>query len=151
MVRLVMGAGSRTDVLGNGHLPFAFIHADGAIEALDVLGVCGAEVPRTGLDVLSSDFVDIGTASEFLHTTMFVGTPLPQGCRRCPERETCGGGYLPHRYSVARGFDNRSVWCADLLAAFAHVRRWLNVPVDETAARREALRWLAGEASVGSK
>jgi class 3 adenylate cyclase len=49
VIRLVMGADSKLDVLGNDRLPFAFIHADGAIEALDVLGVCGADVAATGL------------------------------------------------------------------------------------------------------
>jgi uncharacterized protein len=146
VIRIVMGADSHLDVLGNDRLPFAFIYADGGIEALDVLGVCGAGVPQTGLDVLTNEFADIETASEFHRTTMLVGTPLPSACGECPERDTCGGGYLPHRYSLDRGFDNPSVWCADLLAFFTHVRRWLDVPAAETSARREALRWLAAEA-----
>jgi uncharacterized protein len=145
VIRLVMGADSNLDVLGNDRLPFAFIHADGAIEALDVLGVCGADVAATGLNVLSSDFADIAAVSDFHRATMFVGTALPEGCRSCLERDTCGGGYLPHRHSRERGFDNPSVWCADLLAFFGHVRRWLDVPAGETAVRREALRWLVEE------
>jgi uncharacterized protein len=146
VIRLVMGADSNLDVLGNDRLPFAFIHADGAIEALDVLGVCGTDVAATGLNVLTSDFSDIAAVSDFHRATMFVGTALPEGCRACPERDTCGGGYLPHRHSRERGFDNPSVWCADLLAFFAHVRRWLDVPAEETALRRKALRWVAEEA-----
>jgi uncharacterized protein len=93
--------------------------------------------------VLTDDFAAIATVSNFHRATIFEGTALPEGCRSCPERDTCGGGYLPHRHSRERGFDNPSVWCADLLAFFSHVRRWLNVSPDETAARRKALRWLA--------
>lgn len=145
MIRLVMGADSHLDVLGNDRLPFAFIQPDGAVECLDVLGVCGADVPQIGLNVLADDFADIGGASEFHRSTIFVGTPLPGGCQGCAERDTCGGGYLPHRHSKGSGFDNPSVWCADLLAFFAHIRRWLNVPVKETYARRDALRWLADQ------
>jgi uncharacterized protein len=148
VIRLVMGAESTTDVLGNQRLPFAFVYADGAIEGLDVLGVCGTEVPQTGLDVLADDFADIGDASDLLREAMFSGTSLPQGCRSCPESDTCGGGYLPHRYSSAGGFDNPSVWCADLLAFFAHVRSWLGVPPEETPMRRQALRWIASEAMM---
>lgn len=143
VIRLVMGADSKVDVLGNERLPFAFIQPDGAIECLDVLGVCGAHINVTGLNVLTDDLADIAAVSDFHRTTMFLGTPLPRACRACAERDTCGGGYLPHRYSAAGGFDNRSVWCADLLALFNHVRRWLDVPVGETFARREALRWVA--------
>jgi uncharacterized protein len=150
VIRLVMGAETDQDVLGNGRLPFVFIQADGAVEALDVLGVCGAEVPTTGLNVLTDDFAGIAAVSGFLRSTVFEGTSLPRGCRSCPERDTCGGGYLPHRYSSAGGFDNPSVWSADLLAFFGHVRSWLGVPAEETSARREALRWLARETVAAS-
>ena len=149
VIRLVMGAQGNLDVLGNARLPFAFVYPDGALEALDVLGVCGAGVPATGLDVRTSDVADIHSASDFHRTIMFEGTALPDACRACPERDTCGGGYLPHRYSADRGFDNPSVWCADLLALFAHVRQWLEVPPEETPARREALRWVAREMAAG--
>jgi uncharacterized protein len=148
VIRLVMGADSNLDVLGNDRLPFAFVHADGAIEALDVLGVCGSDVAATGLNVLTSDFAEIAAVSAFHRTTMFVGTALPEACQSCPERDTCGGGYLPHRHSRQRGFDNPSVWCADLLALFRHVRRWLDVSANETAVRRKALRWLAHEVNA---
>lgn len=151
VIRLVMGAESTLDLLGNGRLPFVFIQADGAIEALDVLGVCGTDVAPIGLNVLDDDFAAIREASHFHQSTIFVGTPLPTGCRACPERETCGGGYLPHRYSSAKAFDNPSVWCADLLAFFRYVRSWLDVTVEETSARRDALRWLASsEAGTSS-
>lgn len=124
---------------------------DGAIEGLDVLGVCGTEVPQTGLNVLANDIVDIADASDLLGSAMFSGTTLPQSCESCPERETCGGGYLPHRHSSASGFDNPSVWCADLLAFFEHVRRWLDVSPEETPMRRQALRWVASEAMAGDE
>ncbi len=105
VIRLVMGAQGNLDVLGNARLPFAFVYPDGALEALDVLGVCGTGVPATGLDVRTSDVADIHSASDFHRTIMFEGTVLPDACRACPERDSCGGGYLPHRYSADRGFD----------------------------------------------
>ena len=148
MIRLVMGADGHLDIFGNERLPFVFIQADGAIECLDVLGVCGADVPRTGLSVLTSEFADIADVSEFHRATVFVGTSIPGPCRTCAERDTCGGGYLPHRYRLGRGFDNPSVWCADLMAFFLHIRRWLDVPVTETYARREALRRIADESAA---
>ncbi len=80
------------------------------------------------------------------------GLPLPVGCRACPELETCAGGHFPNRYSKARGFDNPSVWCADLLALFTHARMRLGISVEETKRRRGKLaelreRTLAGAAA----
>ena len=73
------------------------------------------------------------------------GPSLPAACRGCVERDTCGGGYLPHRYSRDRGFDNPSVWCADLLRLFGHIRGRMAVDPAETAMRRQVLRELAQE------
>ncbi|WP_224741323.1 hypothetical protein [Bradyrhizobium sp. 2S1] len=34
----------------------------------------------------------------------------------------CGGGYLPHRFSKANGYDNPSVYCDDLYAMFENMQ-----------------------------
>ena len=36
--------------------------------------------------------------------------------------EACGGGYLPHRFSKLNGFDNPSVYCADLYATLDYIQ-----------------------------
>jgi uncharacterized protein len=99
----------------------------------------------TGLNVLANDFNDIFDVDTMHADAIFRGMPLPQGCRGCPERETCAGGYLPHRYSRARGFDNPSVWCEDLLKLFSHVRHRLGVSIADTRARRDKLSQTAGQ------
>lgn len=47
---------------------------------------------------------------------------LAKKCIACPIKETCGGGYLPHRYSTINGFNNPSVYCEDLLKLITHVQ-----------------------------
>jgi uncharacterized protein len=145
IVRLVLGGESQVDLLGNGPLGFVFVETDGSIEGLDVLRVCRNGMAQTGLNVLVDDFSDIAARSPLHGATIFSSPLLPSGCRRCPERDTCAGGYLPHRYSALNGFDNPSVWCADLLALFGHVRRRLGVPFEETALRRRVLEELVNE------
>lgn len=145
IARLVLGGDSQLDLFGNPPLCFVFVEADGSIEGLDVLRSCGQGMARTGLDVFRNDFIDIASESEMHRATIFEGVPLPDGCSACPEARTCAGGYLPHRYSSTRGFNNPSVWCADILAMFDHVRRRFAVPVEETFMRRQVLDGLLAE------
>jgi uncharacterized protein len=122
MFRLIMGETGATDAFGGGPMPYAIIETDGSIQTNDVLRVCEAELNHTGLNVATHGFDDLCQANP-LSLALFEGTiPPPEGCRACPELRTCGGGYMPHRYSRERLFDNPSVWCADILKLFRHMR-----------------------------
>jgi uncharacterized protein len=139
MSQLILGGESRIDALGNRPFRFVFIEANGDIEGLDVLRVCQEGMASTGLNVLRNDFTDIAGVSKLHRLAIFDGVPLPTGCRTCPERMTCSGGWLPHRYSRAGGFDNPTIWCEDMLRLFGRLRELLHVPVEETALRRRLL------------
>ncbi|GAA1662240.1 FxsB family radical SAM/SPASM domain protein [Kribbella alba] len=139
VTRLLLGGASNIDMVGNEPFGFVFIEADGAIEDLDSLRVCRNGMAGTGLNVFTDEASDIATLSSVHRAAMFDGLAVPTACAPCPEHATCRGGYLTHRYSAATGFDNPSVWCADLLALFTHARERLDVDVEETAVRRQAL------------
>lgn len=141
--RAILGGNSRVDFIENRPFGYVFVEADGAIEGLDVLKICGAGLADTGLNVSNDDFKDISAVSELHRRSIFEGFALPDGCHGCPENTTCAGGYLPHRFSSKLGFNNPSVWCADLLRIFGEIRERLNVPVEETLARRQILADMA--------
>jgi uncharacterized protein len=143
--RAILGGASRVDFIGNRPFGFIFIETDGAIEGLDVLRICGARLSSTGLNVLEHDLEDAREASELHRRSIFTGFELPTACRDCPESETCAGGYLPHRFSRAADFDNPTVWCADHLALFEHLRRRLDVSIEETGLRQQVLAEMAAE------
>jgi uncharacterized protein len=139
VARVIMGGRSHSEAIGNDPPCYVFVEPDGEMAGLDNLRACCDGLSRIKLNVRQSDFFDL-LRTETMHSqAIFEGMPLAQVCRSCPEGKTCGGGYLPHRYSSARGFDNPSVWCADLLKLFAHVRARLDVSVEETDERRQAL------------
>jgi len=142
MFRVVLGGHSLFDLFGNRILPFVFVETDGSMGGLDTLRVDEHGLAETGLDVMRNDFVDIRDVSDLHRRVMFDGVPLPTGCAGCRESTTCAGGHLADRYSAARGFDNRSVWCADLLLLFGRVRELLEVSPGETLLRRQALAGL---------
>jgi uncharacterized protein len=139
VARVIMGGLSHSEAIGNGPPGYVFIEADGEMEGLDNLRACGEGLSRIKLDVRHSDFFDL-LRTETMHSqAIFEGMPLCQTCRSCKEGETCAGGHLAHRYSSTRGFNNPSVWCADLLKLFGHVRTRMGVSFDETNERRRML------------
>lgn len=156
MSQLILGGESQIDALGNRPFRFVFVETDGGIEGLDVLRICQDAMAATGLNVADNDFTDIAGVSEVHRLAIFDGVPLPAGCTKCPERTTCAGGYLPHRYSRTRGFDNPTIWCEDMLRLFGRLRELLQVSVEETALRRKVVaefisRSTAVEASRGCR
>jgi uncharacterized protein len=148
MARIVLGGSSDLDLFGGAPLGFCFVETDGAIEGLDALKICEDGFSATAHNVLTDGFDAFAAGADLHAETIFRGRPLPTGCAACPEAETCGGGYVPHRYLRGAGVDRPSVWCRDLLGLFAQLRRLLEVDHAQTRARRRMLRELAAGAAL---
>lgn len=126
MMRAILGGRVWSDMIGNGRANYLVIDTDGSIQALDALKVCCEGTPESGLNLFEHGFDDLHKGLPLLHRIVSEGIPMCSTCGECPERDTCGGGYLPHRYSRAGGFDNPSIWCQDLQKLFAYVRNYIN-------------------------
>ncbi|HEX5707814.1 MAG TPA: radical SAM protein [Pyrinomonadaceae bacterium] len=123
LLKGIMGGRSSTDAFGNPLMSYLIIETDGAIQAVDTLKVCEEGLTDSGLNIFEHGFDDLAEGMPLVHRMVHEGLPLSAQCRACPEEATCGGGYVPHRYSRARGFDNPSVWCEDILKVVTHIRR----------------------------
>ncbi|URX61738.1 radical SAM protein [Luteibacter anthropi] len=57
------------------------------------------------------------------HLEALVGSLIeaPAACAGCVYADSCAGGEVAHRYTRARGFENRSVYCQALTAFYRHV------------------------------
>jgi uncharacterized protein len=121
--RLLLGDSGESDAFGGtGPTSYVVVETDGSIQANDALRVCEGDIAITGLNI-AEDELDAFEQAEGPAAQILRGeVALPTACRACPEAETCAGGYLPHRYSRARGFDNPSVWCEDIKLLFAEMR-----------------------------
>jgi uncharacterized protein len=134
-----MGGSSQIETVGNVAPQYVFIESDGELEGLDNLRACKDGISKINLNVQDVEFREILRADNMHGKAIFEGMPLSKTCQSCPECDTCGGGYLPHRYSSINGFDNPSVWCADLLKLITHIRLRMGVGIEETRRRREEL------------
>ena len=150
IARIILGGSSQIETFGNRPPLYVFVESNGEMEGLDCLRSCENGMSRINLNVEHSDFVAILESTTMHSRAIFQGMPLPAACHGCTEQETCAGGYLPHRYSRARGFDNPSVWCADILKIFTHLRGRLGISVQETRSRRNELQQLAATALARS-
>jgi uncharacterized protein len=118
----LLGGAHNSDAFGNPLMSYLVVETDGSIEALDALRVCENGISKSGLTVLEHGLDDLASGLPLVQRVVHEGIPLSAQCRACSEVEACGGGYLPHRFARANGFDNPSVWCRDILALLAHVR-----------------------------
>lgn len=127
LVAQLLGGVNPGESFGNNRVSYVVVETDGAIEPLDALKVCAGGITKSQLNVLRNGFDELDAGPPLLRLSLSGEIELSPTCKACPEAQTCGGGYLPSRYSKARGFDNPSVWCADYQLLFSVLRSYLTI------------------------
>jgi uncharacterized protein len=122
LISSMMGGGGDTDAFGNPLMSYLIIETDGTIHALDTLRVCEEDIAKSGLNLFEHGFDDLNRGLPLVYHLVNEGIALSKKCQACVEKDVCGGGYLPHRYARANGFDNPSAWCEDILKLLTHIR-----------------------------
>jgi uncharacterized protein len=122
-----LGGTSGTESLGLTPSDVVVIETDGSIEQADSIKVAYDGAPATGLDVMRHPLA-AAAAHPAIRARQRGIAGLSATCRRCPVVTSCGGGLYAHRYRAANGFDNPSVYCADLEKIITHVRARLRSP-----------------------
>ena len=122
--RTSLGLSSLTEALGTEASDIAVIETDGTIEQADSIKVAYDGAPATGLDIFRHP-LDAAAAHSAIAARQRGVAGLSATCRRCPVVGSCGGGLYAHRYRTGTGFDNPSVYCADLEKIITHVRSGL--------------------------
>jgi uncharacterized protein len=121
MLRMFFGYPFSTDNIGGKAVDVIVVETDGSVEATDAFKSCFEGATKLGLNVLHDD-LDSLAGSEFVRALQLGSEALCDQCQACALRNICGGGYMPHRFAVQNGFDNPSVYCADLTELLVHMR-----------------------------
>ncbi|MBP2704052.1 FxsB family radical SAM/SPASM domain protein [Microbispora sp. RL4-1S] len=121
LIRAAFGMSSLTEAIGLDASALVVVETDGTYEQVDSLKVAYEDAPATGYDVFAHSLDEVaGHPGVRARQTGIEG--LCDTCRGCPVVEACGGGLYPHRHRSGNGFDNPSVYCADLFKLITHVR-----------------------------
>lgn len=109
------GGASLTESLGLAPTDLVVVETDGTLEQVDSLKSAYEGAAATGFDVFSHSFDQVA-AHPGVRARQLGLAGVSKECRECPVVRSCGGGLYTHRYKPESGFDNPSVYCADLQA-----------------------------------
>lgn len=109
-----------TETLGLDPVDLLVIETDGTLEQVDALKTAYEGAAATGLDVWRHS-LDEAAAVPGIAVRQQGIEGVSAVCRGCEVVRICGGGHYPHRYRPETGFDNPSVYCADLKEMITHV------------------------------
>ncbi len=133
-IRLIFGFGAAVESIGLDPIDLIVVETNGEIEGVDSLKSTYDGATKLGYNVFDNDF-DVVATHFAVRSRQLGAKALCEKCQQCAVVDVCGGGYVPNRYSSERGFDNPSVYCADLEKVIRHVH---NIVSRDVAAVRGA-------------
>lgn len=113
VIGLMAGIGTSSEEWGLQPVDFAVVEANGEMQTVDTLKTAFEGANHIGLNLREHDFDDM-LAHPSVRERQVGASSLCATCQACALVAICGGGYYPHRYSANAGFNNPSVYCADL-------------------------------------
>ncbi|MEU2067429.1 radical SAM/SPASM protein FxsBH, inactivated beta-hydroxylase extension form [Streptomyces anulatus] len=130
------GGPSLTESLGLAPTDLVVIETDGQLEQVDSLKSAYEGAAATGFDVFHHTFDEVA-AHPGVRARQLGLAGVSETCRRCPVVRSCGGGLYTHRYRSdgGPGFDNPSVYCADLAALIRGIEERTAAATESPAVR----------------
>ena len=124
------GLESNTDSFGFGDVSLLTIETDGSYHDLDVFKITANELSSLGKTLEECDIKTIVSASQIKnHRKLLTREGLALKCQECSVVDICGGGSVPHRYSVD-GFTNPTVYCHEMMTLINHARTRVQQQID---------------------
>jgi radical SAM protein with 4Fe4S-binding SPASM domain len=128
IINMMCGGFSLVESIGLRPVDLIVVESNGEIQAVDSLKTTFQGATELGFHI-DRDSFDTVAAHFGVRSRQLGALSLSKQCRQCELVDICGGGYLPHRYSADRGFDNPSVYCADLKVIIRHINAEISAAV----------------------
>jgi uncharacterized protein len=109
----ILGGDSEFEYFGGGQDINLIIETNGDIEPQDSLKACGEGFTKTNLNIQHHALED-SFQQPLIQFCIESQQNLGEQCKQCSVVEICRGGFITHRYSAKNGFQNPSIYCADL-------------------------------------
>lgn len=122
LISLMFDFNRFSEIFGKGYNDVLVIETNGSIETVDTLKICGDKFTKTTFNVQNDNLDEIYKNSELAKLYYNAHHELCEKCQRCPIESICGGGFLGHRYSKEKEFDNPSVYCKEIIKIISHIQ-----------------------------
>ena len=113
LLNLILGGNVNYESFGGSNDVYFIIETNGDIEPQDSLKACGDGFTKTNFNVRTHTLSD-SFNQPLIKFCIESKQSMAEQCKNCPVMEICRGGYITHRFSEKRGFDNPSIYCRDL-------------------------------------
>lgn len=134
IIHLALGGKTSVESLGLAPVDIVVVETDGSIEALDSLKASAQGITKLGLHIETNEFDEIFTCDPIVSRISRLES-LCNECQNCSIVSVCGGGYIPHRFSSAKGFLSPSIYCTDLFKLIKHIVGIIGNELDSEEAR----------------
>jgi uncharacterized protein len=120
IIEYSVGGSGSLETLGLAPVNLLVISPSGGYEAVDTLKSIKPGAHVLGMNVKDHDINSVINHPKINFRQIGINA-LSDTCKKCNLVDTCGGGYLPHRYSLNKDFDNPSVYCNDIMELINHI------------------------------
>ena len=122
LVKMIMGQeGIGNQLMGRKTNGVVVVESDGSVEVVDSLRACFEGITRNDINVHKNDLEDLFEDDTF-QLYYRAHDEVSEQCLNCPVYDICGGGFLGHRYSEEKGFDNPTMYCKDMVRLIAFIQ-----------------------------
>ena len=135
LIGKLLGGRSGSDAFGIEHATTVFLDVEGNYESHNVLRVAYKGAWQLPYNIKHHSIEGVTNSPEMLKWWLHH-YKYDNKCISCRYFFVCGGGYLPHRYSTEKEFQNPSIYCDDIIDFLKYAESMVGDIVNASSLKR---------------